>query len=191
MAVLAEAISVVVRCDAILQRLPGGEEAFQSMVTNDTYCSDGHLVRVGFLGPAPVEAFVHELEAAGLRYLVDGKATDFVVVDQHHGPTTPCDWIEFARIPFGPDQRVAACWLYEGPRLPMAGIHLGGGLSMQLFTPERWRFEGSITEKGTFLSHQELAERMVLLRVEGDRAVYLDTHTGREVYSSPPGNAEG
>ena len=190
MAVLAEAISVVVRCDAILQRLPGGEEAFESMVTNDTYCSDGELVRVGFLGPGPVEAFVRELEAAGLRYLVDGKATDFVVVDQRHGPTTPCDWIEFARIPFGPDQRVAACWLFEGPRLPMAGIYLRGN-SMQLHTPPGWSFEGSISDTGGFVSHEEMAERLVLLRVEDGRAVYLDTRTGREVYSSPPSDGEG
>jgi hypothetical protein len=155
MAVLAEAISVVVRCDAIRERLPGGEAAFNAMVPNNTLCSDGELVRVGFMGPAPVKAFIGELEAAGLRFLVDGKATDLVVVDQLRGPTVPCDWIEFARLPFGPDKRVAVCWLFDGPRIPVAGIHLRGGGSMQLHTPPGWEFEGSISDTAAFVSNED------------------------------------
>ncbi len=58
MAVLVEGISLVVRLEALQEKIPGGWEAFRSSVPNSTLCADGEVARVGFMSPADVEAFV-------------------------------------------------------------------------------------------------------------------------------------
>ena len=55
MAVLIEAISVVVRADELLKKFPGGWDAFKSIVPNQTLCADNEIVRVGFMSPQDVE----------------------------------------------------------------------------------------------------------------------------------------
>jgi hypothetical protein len=113
MAVSIEAISVVVRRDAIDRTFDGGWSAFVSSVPNATLCTDDQLARVGFMDPKAVENFVKVLEAAGLVFLRSGKCVNIAVVDQQRGPTMPSDWLEFARIPFGKTGgKVAACWLF-------------------------------------------------------------------------------
>ena len=54
MAVLCEAISVVVRRDAIDKYFKGGWIKFVDDVPNSTMCTDGELVRVGFMTPNSV-----------------------------------------------------------------------------------------------------------------------------------------
>jgi hypothetical protein len=44
--------------------------------------------------PTDVQVFIIDLEKAGLRYAVDGRCADIVVVDQLRGTLFPCDWIE-------------------------------------------------------------------------------------------------
>lgn len=180
MAVLVEANSVIVRTDAILARMPGGEAAFISLVPNQTYCSDGQLARAGFTGPVELGEFIDSLTRAGLRYLEDGKAVDFVVVDQLRGPTRPCDWIEFAHLPFEPDHTVAACWLFEGPRSYGAGIYLKS-LHMAFVTPETWKYEGSLSEEATFVPQGEAGKHLVLMDTYDDIVIYLDTESGKMV----------
>ena len=70
MAVLIEAISVVVRADVLLQKFPGGWEAFKSIIPNQTLCADNEIVRVGFMSPQDVESFVKKLQDAGLEFLL-------------------------------------------------------------------------------------------------------------------------
>ncbi len=103
----------------------------------------------------------------------------------------PCNWIEFARIPFGKTAgTVAACWLFEGPRVA-AGVHLPGK-SIDLGTPNGWIFEGSISERFSFVSNEDIGERLKYLRTEGGRDVFLDASTGREVFKpSSQGNRDG
>jgi len=50
MAVLVEAISVIVRRDAINRSYDGGWAGFLSHVPNNTLCADHELARVGFSG---------------------------------------------------------------------------------------------------------------------------------------------
>jgi hypothetical protein len=95
MAILIEAISVVVRMETLHERFPSGWEGFRTLVPNSTLCSDNELGRVGFMVPADVEAFVKKLEAEGLAYVVNGDAQDLVVIDQLRGPMAKCGWIEF------------------------------------------------------------------------------------------------
>jgi hypothetical protein len=183
MAVLVEAISVVVRRDAIDRSFDGGWNGFVSRVPNATLCTDSQLARVGFMDPKPVGTFVEALQAAGLVFLESGKCADIVVIDQQRGPTMPCEWLEFARIPFGKSGgKVGACWLFEGPRLA-AGIHLSGD-SIDLATPNGWTFEGSISEQFSFVPNEDVGERLKYLRTEGGLDVFFDASTGREVFKS-------
>ena len=49
MAVLVEAISVIVRVDSINEKFPGGWIGFKDHVPNQTLCADNELARVGFI----------------------------------------------------------------------------------------------------------------------------------------------
>lgn len=178
MAVLVEAISVVIRRDSIDRRFRGGWDAFIAFVPNATLCYDGELARVGFMAPQDVEHFIDHLVRHGLTFLQGDKAIDIAVVDQQRGPTTPCEWIEFTQLPFG-DGRVSTCWLFEGRRFG-AGIHMRG--TPILVTPPGWEFEGSLSQRFTFVPAGEAGERLQFLRRDGAVDVYLDLATGREVF---------
>ena len=94
---------------------------------------DGELVRVGFMSPQDVEAYVKQLREVGLTYLDDGTAKDVVVVDQMHGPAVPCEWIECGQVNLDgdPSMRVTAC-------------RLKGSAQSILVRPERWTFAGLV-----------------------------------------------
>jgi hypothetical protein len=153
MAVLVEGISVVVRRDSIGRRFVGGWPAFVSCVPNSTLCTDGKLARVGFLDPTAVEEFIHKLEHSGLTFLDADRCVDIVVVDQQHGTTKRCEWVEFARITFDTSGgKVGACWLFEAPRLGF-GVHLPAE-KFDFATPADWTFKGSLSDKFTFIPNK-------------------------------------
>ncbi|MEW6077428.1 MAG: hypothetical protein AB1724_06440 [Thermodesulfobacteriota bacterium] len=150
MAVLVEAISVIVRRDAIDAKYPGGWKAYVDAAPSETLCYDGKLARVGFMAPHAVEAFITRLTANGLTYLVGDEAQDIAVVDQQRGPMTKCEWLEFAKLPFGEaGGKVSACWFFDSPKVA-AGVHLPGK-SLDLSTPSGWKFEGSLSHRCTFV----------------------------------------
>jgi hypothetical protein len=149
MAVLVEAISVIVRLDAIETKVPSGWAGFAELVPNQTLCSDGELVRVGFMHPDDVKVFVETLEGKGLRYLSDGKAVDLVVVDQQRGPLAWAEWLEFGVVPLNPNNvRVQGCRLAESK-------------IDHLVTPPGWSYEESLSRSFGFAAaedHVELTE---------------------------------
>ena len=61
MAVFCEAISVVVRRDAIDKYFKDGWIKFVDDVPNSTMCTDGELVRVGFMTPNSVQDYIEFL----------------------------------------------------------------------------------------------------------------------------------
>ena len=93
MPVLIEAITVVIRRDAVDANLAGGWAALRELIPNKTFCTDGTLARVAFLDPDAVRQFVEQLEAGGLTFAPEGEAVDLAVVDQFHGFTRPCPWL--------------------------------------------------------------------------------------------------
>lgn len=139
MAVLVEAISVIIRADALLRAF-GDFDRFKRIVPNDTLCADNELVRVGFMHPADVEKFVGQLEAKGLQYLEDGQAIDLVVADQQSGFGAPCDWAMCGKISLDgdPSKRIAACML-------------NGSSLKQVIMPEDWTFENSLSQSFGFV----------------------------------------
>lgn len=185
MAVLVEAISVIVRRDAIAERFSGGWRQFLAIVPNSTLCSDDDLARVGFMSPTDVEAFVRRLEKGGLTFAYDGQAVDIAVVDQMRGPTMPAEWLEFARLSLGErENRVAACWLFDEPRIA-AGIHMPAK-GMALATPDGWTYDGSLSANFKFVENEDMQEKLKFLRHENGTDVYLDRSTGKEVYVGRP-----
>ena len=181
MAVLAEAISVIVRRDAIDRVYPSGWAGFLDDVPNASLCTDGELARVGFLQPPEVKKFLDALSSRGLVVEAEDKFIDVAVVDQQRGPTLPCDWLEFGRFPIGEEGgKAAMCWLFEDPRIA-AGYHMKG-LEMDLATPPGWEYEGSLSAEFTFISNEEMEERLTYLRTEDGSDVYLDAETGKEVF---------
>lgn len=144
MAVLIEAISVVIRADRLLARLSWDD--FKATVPNATLCADGELVRVGFMHPDDVRVFIEGLEAHGLRYLAEGHAIDMVVVDQQRGAAVPCDWIEIGSIDVAPGATVKAA-------------RLAGSQAHQLMKPDDWRFEGSLSQTFGFVPNGTSADQ--------------------------------
>lgn len=170
MAVLVEAISVVVRADAIHRRFRGGWDGFRDSVPNKTLCADYELARVGFMTPADVEAYVKELEQNGLKYQRWGKAKDIVVIDQIRGPAVPCGWIEFGHINLNgdPKKRIGAC-------------RLKGSQIEQIIMPDGWDFETSLSCTYGFVPNG-VDGGLKFLRHENGLDVYLNELTGKEVY---------
>lgn len=157
MAVLVEGISVLVRKEAIEAKMPGGWKRFLLHVPNQTLCHDEKLARVGFMNPQDVGEFIDELAELGLTFLDEGKATDLVVCDQLRGPTTECDWLQFCRSGFGDSGgKVGMAWWWH--RKTSFGVHMPAK-GLQLHTPPGWEFEGSLSDKYTFVPEGEQPPR--------------------------------
>jgi len=155
MGVLCEAISVVVKVSSIAEKVDGGVSAFASFINDYVQCSDGELYSVFCFSPSQVEALVSTLRKSGLVFLSEDETDDVVVVDMLKGPTTECDWVEFARVAFE-DGKVAIAWLYEGERLPVSGLHVPG-TGLTLHTPTGWDFSKSLSKKHVFVPQDEMS----------------------------------
>ena len=180
MAVLVEAISVVVKKRAIEGRVSEGWNGFVANVPNGTLCHDDDLARVGFMHPTDVQAYVQRLESCGLTFVRDGVCVDLAVVDQRQGPTLSAPWLEFAKLRIGNgDETVSACWLYDGARDFGAGLYMRD-MTMSLAVPEGWRYEESLSAQSQFIPTGEIPERLQFLRTEDGCDVFLNLETGEE-----------
>ena len=94
MAVLCEAISVVIRADRLIEAY-GDFDAFKTTVPHETLVADNELVRLGFTDQDEVKSLVRVLEARGLVSQENRVAKDFVIVHQCGGFLRRCDWAEF------------------------------------------------------------------------------------------------
>ncbi len=167
MAVLVEALSVIVPVDAVTSAFPGGLEAYDRECPNGTFCTDGRLTRIGFMAPPDVARFVANLESLGLVFIANGRANQILVVDQITGPTVPCDWFVGGRHPLG----YSAGWLKGTEPGPLA-------------TPKGWSPDQS---RGlTFIAGDELHERVLPLSTGDGLDVVLDFATGRQLYMGRP-----
>ena len=151
MAVLVEAISLIVRAERI--DLTIGWDAFMEMIPNQTFCSDGLLARVGFMTPDSTRAFVEDLEQAGMRYLAGSRAMDMCVVDQQFGPMARARWLDVGHVTID-GHEVAAAQLrgYEIPRI---------------YVPEEWRYEESLSRSFGFIPTSEMHRVRVIASQDG------------------------
>jgi hypothetical protein len=189
MAVLCEAISVIVKRSSIDKYLKGGWKQFLKDIPNSTMCTDGELVRVGFMTPNQVQVYIELLASGGLQFHPPKKIlgifgggrdeNDIVVVDQHQGPTLQCDWIEFGKFPVGEKKiKVAMCWLFEGERLGV-GVHMKS-TGMDLAYPAGWA--PNQESRVQFAAFEDLDARYEFLRNENGLDVLWDNEEQKEVF---------
>jgi hypothetical protein len=176
-AVLCEAISVIIRKSSIVNRFEGGFDSFLNLVPNDTLCDDGELIRVGFMNPDNVESYIGKLVESNLRFHrtsipeLENEA-DIAVVDQQRGLTIDCEWLSVGRIPINTNgDAVTGCWLK-------------GSTSNKLCFPDDWTFENSLSKKFHFSETEKVDSEMKFLRTEGNLDVYLNVKLGIEVFTS-------
>lgn len=197
MAVLCEAISVVVRVDSVERYCLGGSQRFAELVPNSTFCTDGELFRVGFMVPDDVHDFIEQLRRHGLQF--DDNASedvrrppqrpesDIMVVDQIAGPTTFCNWLECGRIQISESAEVTVA-LLATPR--PTGVAAAAGSAdpeqnsprYELHVPTGWTYENSLYARGSFVDDDDLPRRLKFLREDDRFDIYLDSDTGREVF---------
>jgi hypothetical protein len=134
--VLVEALSVVVKAARVEAAYPGGWDGFLADAPNDTICSDGVLVRLGFMTPTDVDACIRGLERQGLVHLDGDRAVDIVRVDQRRGPLDRCDWIQFGKLRTGQGD-VSVC-------------RLAGSSDETLVTPAAWTYESSLSHRFSY-----------------------------------------
>ena len=176
MAVLVEAISVIIKRSAIDEKFPGEWNGFLSQLPNKTMCADSELVRIGFMSPVDVESYVKLLESHGIQYKANGPAIDLVVADQQRGFAETCDWASFGRgsIDGNPDHVVAGC----------VAVNSSEGT---LVTPDGWEYEGSLSQTFTFTPAESIDKSLKFLRHEDGLDVYLNELNGKEVYMGRTG----
>jgi hypothetical protein len=169
MAVLIEATSIIIRVQAIHDRYSGGWESFVQKIPNQTFCSDNELARIGFMTPDDCKSFVDDLECHRIIFLKDGRSQDVIVADQLRGFTVPCDWADFGQVELKRGQTVSAA-------------QLRGTTRRQVFFPEGWIYEGSLSQKFGFVPTETEQKSLRFLRHEQGLDVYLNLMTGKEVY---------
>ena len=106
MSVLVEDLTVIVRRVTIDANWPGGTHAYLAAAVVEgssarLTCADDLLTAVSFLSSDDCHAWIDRLEHHGITRIRDNRSADIVCIDQYHGPTTPCDWIEWRHHPDG------------------------------------------------------------------------------------------
>jgi hypothetical protein len=178
MPVLIEAISVVMRREAIARRYEGAWPGFVADAVNQTLCADSDIARLGFMHPDDVVAFIQRMEQQGLVFLdAAGNALDIVVLDQRQGATTPCAWIEFYR--------------QEVPGGVVSAARLAGSRETNFFCPAGWDFERSLSKNFEFHPTPTVGENLEFARHERDTDVFRNRLTGQEVFIARPGTLHG
>lgn len=170
MAVLIEALSVVIRLETIADKYPGGVDQYIKDCPNRTLCMDDEIARVGFMTGIDAFDFIGSLERFGFRFVVDDEYDEVVLVDQFRGIDMPCDWLEYGRLViFEGDLRIAICLIKGRPVDSVA-------------FPAGWVYENSLSKLTIVLDGPESHTRLTYLRRENGFDCYLDALTGKEIF---------
>jgi hypothetical protein len=170
MAVLIEAISVVIRRETVVEKYPGGVDQYIQDCPNGSLCMDEDIVQVGFMLTVDALDFIGSLERLGFRFISDDEFDEIAIVDQLDGITYPCDWLEYLKVVvFEGDVRVSVCQIN------------GSDFSGVAF-PCSWNYETSLSKHSIVMDGEDIDNRMVFLRHENGLECYLDPLTGREMF---------
>lgn len=135
MAVLVEALCVVVRRSTIDEKYPGGWEKFAADHGTLPLCADEKIVRLGFTSPMEMRILIREMEKLGFEYMKEGKSAEIAIVDQSRGFMAPCDWLEYGHVTIGDGRtKVAAC-------------RLAGCQAKSIVLPLGWAYKQSLSER--------------------------------------------
>jgi hypothetical protein len=168
MAVLIECLTLVVRKFDLDVRYPGGTDTFLNACLEVPepprfICNlDEHLVNLSFYSPEHLEPCWQLLVDNGFTDVEDNRFLDMAYIDQHHGPTMPCDWLEWRRHQDG----FTLAWL--------AGTEPG-----DMAAPEEWTPAQSLDCKRSDI--RDDPDRALKLGEEDGIETWLDLNTGRLV----------
>jgi hypothetical protein len=168
MSVLIELLTLVVPKRELDARYPGGTSAFldaaMELVLPPRFTCDGdaHLVNISFHDAEHLAPAVELLLPHGFGDTNDSRAANIASVDQHTGPTTSCDWLDWREHPDG----YTHAWL--------AGTEPG-----ELAAPEGWTAERSRHTTGTDAPNDN--ERLFPLGAEDGVERWLDLATGEQI----------
>lgn len=171
MAVLVEAISVVVKCESIVKNFVGGTEAFFAALPNKTLCSDGELACVNFMVPADVQKYVQYLISHGLLFKDGEKPIDIIVVDQMRGITTICDWADFGQTDWAND-----------PGKPVSVCCARPTKVSHVVVPEGWSFDKSLSANYKYINGENIPKNLKFHRREGNLDILYDENTKQEFF---------
>jgi hypothetical protein len=170
MAVLIEALSVVIHLETIADKYPGGVEQYIKDCPNRNLCMDDEIVRVGFMTGYDAYDFIGSLERFGFRFVVDDEYDEVVLVDQFRSIDKPCDWLEYGKLViFKGDLRIAIC-LIKGSAIDSVGF------------PAGWVYENSLSKLTIVIDSGFHGDRLTFLRHENGFDYYLDALTEKEVF---------
>jgi len=170
MAVLIEAISIIMRRETIDKKYPGAWNAFVENTPNQTLCADDKIARLGFMSPFDVESFIKGLEKIGFKYVVNGQASEVAVIDQIKGFMTPCDWLDAGHVKI------------DNGKYEVAACKLKGCLSKFIIYPNGWEYNKSLSREYGFIPSGHLEKSLKYLRHENGSDVYFNKLTDGEVY---------
>lgn len=164
MAVLIEALSLVIPRIALDISWPGGSDAFlHAMCEPDCLsrrvCADDTLASISFFNPEDALPTEQRLEDIGLLGVVDDAFHDFAFVDQRTGPTMPCPWLHWRQHRDG--------YTYAWRE---------GSDSSTMAAPADWTPEQSRRLVRTDI--RDDTERMLKLSDDGKFEIWLDYQTG-------------
>ncbi len=176
MSVLIEGVNIIIRNATIEKKYRDGLSQYVQDV-NATFCSDGHITRVGFVVAVDAARFVMDLEQQGFVYVQDDQCVDIAIVSAE-GVWAPCDWLVVQRRPDGI------------PYCSLKGVEEGS-----IAAPDWWRPDDSLSSgarvagrengqgKGAAAArHADDRDRLQFLRKEGNVEVYFDRLAMKEAY---------
>jgi len=191
MAVLAEALSVIIKDSSLQNKYIGGTKEFFKTIPNNTYCSDGQIHRIGFMRPRDIEDYVRNLEHNGLIFLFEGNCIDIAVVDMLKGPTTNCKWLGFARQKFfkgskhylHSEEEFSITWLL--PENGENSIPVDFNYECTISVPSKWSPDKAIYGDN-FIPSEKVNESLIEIGNEKGLVKYYYAATGQFVYIGKP-----
>ena len=175
MSVLLECYSVIVKNSKIISDFPGGMNGFMESMPGGHYCTDGEIIRVGFMHPDDTEKYIQFLESLGLVILKDDKAVDICVIDAWAGAWMDCEWLlvgDFFPEDY-PNKRILYARLVNSKLKSVKKLE-------DIAVPEVWTIKRNIFSDKDFEPSME--EDHEYIGREGNLDVYFDKKRGKKVY---------
>jgi len=178
MAILLEAISVVIKVEMIEDKCKGGMLGLLRDVAylNLPWHMDDELFRIGFMGPDTLfHRFLPALEERGLEF-----TKDWCIVDMMSGPTKPCNWLGFGRQMFFKNgsslgvsfDSYSIAWLKSKNH---SGIVCNDGNEYTIATPSGWSFNTAITNIHN-TPGEETRRLLISLGLPNGMVQFVDTY---------------
>ena len=147
MAILLEAINVVIKREMVETKCKGG---FLGLLEDISYFKlpfhmDRELFRIGFGDPDTLHRFLPALGKRGLNF-----TDDWCIVDMMSGPTRPCNWLGFGRQMFFKNgsnigvsfDSYSIGWLKSKTH---SGIVCNENFEYTIAAPKDWNFSNAIS----------------------------------------------